>query len=145
MESWNVCLINDSFPPAIDGVANAVVNYGTAIAGRHGRATVVTPYYPQADDSGFPFPVVRYPSIDLTKLVGYRAGMPFHFEMLRQLEGEGFVYSIPGKGSFAAPISQVEDSRIETLLRTFTAAGRELLQLGVPKEDLIAKLEVNEF
>ena len=56
MEPLNVCLVNDSFPPAIDGVANAVVNYGRVITGRHGRATVVTPYYPQADDSVFPFP-----------------------------------------------------------------------------------------
>ena len=27
MEKFNVCLLNDSFPPLIDGVANAVVNY----------------------------------------------------------------------------------------------------------------------
>ena len=90
MEPLNVCLINDSFPPAIDGVANAVVNYGTAITARNGRATVVTPYYPQADDSVFPFPVVRYPSVDMTKLIGYRAGMPFDYDVLRQLETAGF-------------------------------------------------------
>ena len=90
MEPLNVCLVNDSFPPAIDGVANAVVNYGRVITGHHGRATVVTPYYPQADDSVFPFPVVRYPSLDMTKLVGYRAGMPFDFDVLRQLETSGF-------------------------------------------------------
>lgn len=27
MDKLNICLINDSFPPAIDGVANAVTNY----------------------------------------------------------------------------------------------------------------------
>ena len=27
MEKLNVCLLNDSFPPTIDGVANAVCNY----------------------------------------------------------------------------------------------------------------------
>ena len=90
MESLNVCLINDSFPPAIDGVANAVVNYGTAITAHHGQATVVTPYYPQANDSAFPFPVVRYPSVDMTKLIGYRAGMPFDYDVLRQLETSNF-------------------------------------------------------
>ncbi len=90
MEPLNVCLINDSFPPTIDGVANAVVNYGKVITAGHGHATVVTPYYPQADDSAFPFPVVRYPSVDLTKLVGYRAGMPFDYDVLRQLETAGF-------------------------------------------------------
>lgn len=90
MEPLNVCLVNDSFPPTIDGVANAVVNYGRVITANHGAATVVTPYYPDADDSAFPFPVVRYPSVDLTKLVGYRAGMPFDYDVLRRLETEGF-------------------------------------------------------
>lgn len=82
----NICLINDSFPPAIDGVANAVVNYAGEIQKHYGRATVVTPYYPQADDSRFPFPVVRYPSLDFTKLVGYRAGVPLSPELLRRLD-----------------------------------------------------------
>lgn len=90
MDKLNICLINDSFPPVIDGVANAVVNYGELIAKQHGFAAVVTPYYPDADDSAFPFPVLRYPSLDLTKAVGYRAGMPFSPELMRQLEGMDF-------------------------------------------------------
>ena len=90
MEKHNVCLINDSFPPAIDGVANAVVNYGRIINGALGSASVVTPFYPDADDSVFNFPVIRYPSIDTTRFVGYRAGMPFSADVIRQLEGSGF-------------------------------------------------------
>ena len=86
MEKLNVCLINDSFPPAIDGVANAVVNYGKVISGGLGNATVVTPAYPNADDSVYPFPVIRYPSIDMTKAVGYRAGLPFSADVIRQVE-----------------------------------------------------------
>ncbi len=85
MDKLNVCLINDSFPPAIDGVANAVVNYGSIINRELGQATVVTPFYPDADDSAFPFPVVRYPSLDMTKFVGYRAGMPFSPELMETL------------------------------------------------------------
>lgn len=90
MEKLNVCLINDSFPPAIDGVANAVVNYGRIISGGLGSASVVTPYYPDADDSVFGFPVIRYPSIDMTKFVGYRAGVPFSADVMRQLEVSDF-------------------------------------------------------
>ena len=90
MEKLNVCLINDSFPPAIDGVANAVVNYADIITRELGRAAVVTPYYPEADDGVFPFPVLRYPSVDVTRLVGYRAGMPFSAELLQRLENERF-------------------------------------------------------
>ena len=90
MEQYKVCLINDSFPPAIDGVANAVTNYADIIAREYGEPTVVTPYYPEADDSVYPFPVVRYPSVDMTKFVGYRAGMPFSAEMMEKLEKTGF-------------------------------------------------------
>lgn len=71
-----VCLLNDSFPPSIDGVANAVVNYATVIQKNLGEAIVATPSYPGVEDH-YPFPVVRYPSLDTTKLVGYRAGYPF--------------------------------------------------------------------
>ena len=90
MADLNVCLINDSFPPEIDGVANAVTNYASIITRDYGRTTVVTPDNPEADDSGFPFSVLRYPSVDLTKLVGYYAGFPFSPEVQKQLEGEGF-------------------------------------------------------
>ena len=42
-ENLNICLVNDSFPPEIDGVANAVTNYADIITRCHGKATVVTP------------------------------------------------------------------------------------------------------
>ena len=86
-EKRSICLINDSFPPVIDGVANAVTNYAAIIQRHYGDATVVTPYYPDADDSAYPFPVLRYPSIDMTKLVGYRAGFPLSPELMEQVEG----------------------------------------------------------
>lgn len=90
MDKLNVCLINDSFPPEIDGVANAVTNYARIINSAHGAATVVTPSNPEADDGAFSFPVVRYPSIDMTKQVGYRAGLPFSAETMRRIEGASF-------------------------------------------------------
>ncbi len=90
MSELNVCLINDSFPPEIDGVANAVTNYARNISASHGRTTVVTPDNPNADDSVYPFPVLRYPSVDLTRLVGYYAGFPFSPEVQKKLEGERF-------------------------------------------------------
>ena len=90
MDKLNVCLLNDSFPPAIDGVANAVTNYARIISGQLGRAAVVTPYYPEADDSVFDFPVLRYPSLDVSKAVGYRAGIPFDPEVLAAMEEQGF-------------------------------------------------------
>lgn len=86
-EKRSICLINDSFPPVIDGVANAVTNYAAIIQRTYGDATVVTPYYPDADDGAYPFSVLRYPSIDMTKLVGYRAGVPLSPELMEKVEG----------------------------------------------------------
>lgn len=85
-KNLNVCLINDSFPPEIDGVANAVVNYATVINGGLGNAIVVTPDHPEAKDDDFSYPVLRYPSIDMTKQFGYMAGMPFSPETMKKIE-----------------------------------------------------------
>ena len=90
MPKRSICLINDSFPPVIDGVSNAVVNYAGILHARGDHVSVVTPAVPDADDSQFPFEVVRYPSIDLTRLVGYRAGFPFSAQTLERLEQEQF-------------------------------------------------------
>ena len=81
----HICLMNDSFPPQLDGVANAVKNYATLIQSGYGEASVVTPYYPDVEDD-YPFPVIRYPSLDTTALVGYRAGVPFSPKALGELE-----------------------------------------------------------
>ncbi len=75
----NVCLLNDSFPPVIDGVANVVLNYAKYLPANHGSSVIVgTPKYPDADYSGYDYPVVAYPSLDIGGAVGgYRAGNPF--------------------------------------------------------------------
>ncbi|MBE7007842.1 MAG: glycosyltransferase [Ruminococcaceae bacterium] len=83
-----ICLLNDSFPPVIDGVANAVVNYAKNIEAHHGHAVVATPTVPGADDSAYAFPVLRYPSVDTRKLVGYVTGYPFSPETVRRLQDE---------------------------------------------------------
>lgn len=80
-----ICLMNDSFPPLIDGVANTVVNYATYIQKNHGKAIVATPYNPEARDN-YPFSVVRYRSFDTSRIVGYRAGYPFSVEARKRLK-----------------------------------------------------------
>jgi len=86
----NVCLMNDSFPPVIDGVSNAVVNYARIITDKLGRCAVATPEYPGAADD-YPYPVIRYPSIPTGKLAaGYRAGNPFSPAVVAKLAGMGF-------------------------------------------------------
>lgn len=80
-----VCLLNDSFPPLIDGVANTVVNYARVLTSRGDHAMVLTPKNPDADDSQYPYPVIRYPSIDLREIVGYPAGIPFSPEAAERI------------------------------------------------------------
>lgn len=43
LDGLNVCLMNDSFPPVIDGVATTILNYAEIINNGLGKATVVTP------------------------------------------------------------------------------------------------------
>ena len=81
-----ICLLNDSFPPVIDGVANAVKNYADIIHQTGEDVVVVTPSHPESDDRVFPYPVIRYPSLDFRKMTGgYTVGIPFSPAIARQL------------------------------------------------------------
>lgn len=80
----NICLLNDSFPPLIDGVSNTVVNYARIIGEKYGHSIVATPRYPGVTDD-YPFEVVRYPSLNTTKLVSYRSGYPFSRKTMKKL------------------------------------------------------------
>ena len=56
------------------------------------------------------------------------------------LEAEGYVYSIPGKSSFAAPRTGVDEERRDRLLGQFDSLTAELLYLGVTRDRLIARI-----
>ncbi len=71
--SLKVALLNDTFPPAIDGVSNAVINYANIIHKKYGNPTVIAPKYPNITDR-YPFEVFRYPSLNLTRTMPYRVG-----------------------------------------------------------------------
>jgi len=85
----NVCLMNDSFPPLIDGVANTVQNYANILTDDGDKVVVAVPDYPGATDD-YSYRVIRYPSLPTTKLVGYRAGYPFSASTLDELEKGSF-------------------------------------------------------
>lgn len=63
----------------------------------------------------------------------------------RELESEGFVYTVAGRGSFAAALTQVDDSRVQKLKQDFSAAAAELRQLGYTKEQLIELIEEGNY
>lgn len=58
----------------------------------------------------------------------------------RELEAEGYINSIPGKGSFARPRGAVDSERARELLRRFDDTVNELLFLGVKPEELAERI-----
>lgn len=79
-----VGLFNDSFPPTIDGVANAVVNYAEIINKKYGIPIVITPKYPNIIDH-YDFEVYRYQSAKFSREMPYRVGNPFSPITLRDI------------------------------------------------------------
>ena len=57
------------------------------------------------------------------------------------LEREGYLYTVAGKGSFAAPQADVNAARREGLLKQFDASAAELLFLGMTAEERARRLE----
>ena len=55
----------------------------------------------------------------------------------RELELSGYLYSVPGKGNFAAGHREVDESRKTALLEQLRAAAKELRYLGVTEAELI--------
>ena len=60
------------------------------------------------------------------------------------LERVGYVYSIGGKGSFVAPRKEVDTGRRDELMKQLDTCVKELLFLGVSKEELLRHLETAE-
>lgn len=89
MKKLNIGLFNDCFPPTVDGVANAVLNYAKVIEERFGKSIVVTPKYPKVSDY-YSFKVIRYPSAFVGKRIGYRMGYPFNPKLITKLVKEDF-------------------------------------------------------
>lgn len=54
----------------------------------------------------------------------------------RELEQEGYIYTVSGRGSFAAPFSDINSGRQEELLKQFDEAVVELLYMKKDPEEL---------
>ncbi len=59
----------------------------------------------------------------------------------RELEQEGYIYTIAGKGSYAAEKADVASGRNEELMREFDEIVKELLYLCEDKDILIKRIE----
>ena len=105
------------------------------------------PFYEQVKEdlrrlvvSGVLRPGDKLPSV--RELAGQLAINPNTIQRAyRELEHEGFIYSVTGRGSFVAALSQVDDSRKAARLAEFRAAAQELMNLGMSRGALTAMLE----
>ena len=61
-----------------------------------------------------------------------------------ELEGEGYIYSVPGKGSFAAAVAGTDTERKRELLARVREMLSELRYLGVTRKELLALLDEKE-
>ena len=59
----------------------------------------------------------------------------------RELEAEGYICSVPGRGSFVRDVSQAAQARKTELLRELDGLVKELKTLGLGEEELIARVK----
>ena len=120
---YKIGLFNDSFPPTIDGVANAVLNYANIIHEKYGEAVVVTPRYPNVVDN-YPFLVYRYQSIKFIGEMPYRVGNPFSptavHDVYRLKLDLLHVHSPFASSVFANEVSLLHFKKIPTVLTYHT-------------------------
>jgi GntR family transcriptional regulator len=59
----------------------------------------------------------------------------------RQLEAEGWIATVPGKGCFVCGLRSYSESEKQELLVAFDKAAAALRKIGTSREELIARLE----
>lgn len=60
----------------------------------------------------------------------------------RELEHRGYIYSVPGKGSFVKPaIPEDNTARLQTLEKELSRIVSEMLYLGAPPREIIGRVK----
>ena len=59
----------------------------------------------------------------------------------RELELQGWVASVPGKGSFVCAVPQAQQTQEQKLLLEYDTLVRQLLQLGIHPDELAKRLK----
>lgn len=62
----------------------------------------------------------------------------------RELESDGYILSVAGKGSFVAQIDQLAEKQKKQAVEAFRAAAQRLRALGLGEEELAALLAQEE-
>lgn len=59
----------------------------------------------------------------------------------RQLEAEGWIVTVPGKGCFVSGAAEAQEQEVKWLLAVFDDTAAALLQLGLTPQELRQRLE----
>lgn len=59
----------------------------------------------------------------------------------RELEAKGYIYSVPGKGNFAATVTEIDSGRKAELFARLGETVRELRYLGVGGDEILKTLK----
>ena len=59
----------------------------------------------------------------------------------RQLEAEGWIVTVPGKGCFVSGAAEAQEQEVKRLLAVFDDTAAALLQLGLTPQELRLRLE----
>jgi phosphatidylinositol alpha 1,6-mannosyltransferase len=72
------CIISESFPPDVNGVAHCVLRVAKLLAVRGHQPFVIAPHPPRGarDPGPFPYPVMRVPAVPLPGYPSFRLGLP---------------------------------------------------------------------
>ena len=88
-------------------------------------------------------PGSRLPSV--RELAGQLAINPNTIQRAyRELESDGYILSVAGKGSFVAQIDQLAEKQKKQAVEAFRAAAQRLRALGLGEEELAALLAQEE-
>ena len=63
----------------------------------------------------------------------------------RQLEAEGWIATVPGKGCFVCGLPEYSPAERQELLAAFDKSAAALMRLGATREELISRLQKEEF
>ena len=59
----------------------------------------------------------------------------------RELEADGYIYTVSGRGTFVAEVEELGKNRKRELLALLDGTVQELMNLGVSREELAARIE----
>ena len=80
----------------------------------------------------------------LEQIIQLKGGLPtFHLDY-RELEADGYLISVPGKGSFAAEARPLQEQKKQELFSKIRSLSQQAMALGATREELLAQIPTKE-